>query len=758
MSVRTFAIPLAFAWLGLSASAVAQPADNAAAGDAGAVPVAPPVAPPQPAEEAPPEPTLPSAPSVPAGAAVDARAAKEDVAEVRVIGDKADSLPKVPGSGTVVSRKEIERAQAVETAELLRRVPGIQAREDFGGGGRLDIGVRGLDAGRSRRVLLLEDGMPMALNPYTEPDMYFAPPIERYRSIEVVKGGGNILFGPQTLAGTINFVTLAPPEKRTLTLDADAGTYGYARGLVRYGDAVGDTRYVVQALHRRGDGYRDLPFSSTNGLAKIFFPTGERGTATVKLGVHLDNAASDDVGLTSAMFRANPKHGTLSPTSHLKLERFDVGLTHEHRFSEQVQLTSLAYAYRTARLWRRQDYARQRPIGFIDRVEGDESVALGALYFQPTNVVLDRSYDVAGVEPRLRIKAKTGDVRHTLEVGGRGLVEVADYQQRSGTYPETYVGALESAERRRGLGLAGYLQDRIAFTDFLLVTPGVRLEHLRYRRVQLHTIEDGRSLDVYREGEGDVTGFVPGIGLVAGSRRVHGFFGLHRGFAPPRVSSAISSRGEPAPVGVDESTNVELGTRATLVKPLRIEVAGFLSAFQNQVIVNTNPSADVNLVDAGATTLKGVETAATLELGKALGWPTVVDVGARYTVARSTFRYGVDAGRLLPYAPQHSGSANVDVEHESGVGGQVSYSFVGSQFTDTKNTVAEDVTGRIGELDPFHLVNLAAHYRHKASGLTARLTVKNALDTTYIAARRPEGIQPGAYRLVLVGLRWDWSP
>ena len=88
----------------------------------------------------------------------------------------------------------------------------------------------------------------------------------------------------------------------------------------------------------------------------------------------------------------------------------------------------------------------------------------------------------------------------------------------------------------------------------------------------------------------------------------------------------------------------------------------------------------------------------------------------------------------------------------------MSYSFVGSQFTDTKNTVAEDVTGRIGELDPFHLLNLAAHYRHKASGLTARLTVKNALDTTYIAARRPEGIQPGAYRLVLVGLRWDWSP
>ena len=34
---------------------------------------------------------------------------------------------------------------------------------------------------------------------------------------------------------------------------------------------------------------------------------------------------------------------------------------------------------------------------------------------------------------------------------------------------------------------------------------------------------------------------------------------------------------------------------------------------------------------------------------------------------------------------------------------------------------------------------------------------KNLLDTTYIAARRPEGIQPGPFRLVLVGLRWQWD-
>src|SRR5262249_29457980 len=157
--------------------------------------------------------------------------------------------------GTVIGAVDIQRAQPVETSQMLRRVPGIQSREDFGAGGRIDISVRGLEAGRSRRVLLLEDGMPISLNPYSEPDMNHTPPIERYRTIEVVKGSGNILFGPQTLAGTINFVTIAPPDRQAATVDVDAGTYGYVRALANYGDSIGDSRCILPVLQRHGAGF-----------------------------------------------------------------------------------------------------------------------------------------------------------------------------------------------------------------------------------------------------------------------------------------------------------------------------------------------------------------------------------------------------------------------------------------------------------------------------------------------------------------------
>lgn len=678
--------------------------------------------------------------------------------EVRVIGDRAEDLQKIPGSGTVIGAKDIARTAPVEVSEMLRRVPGVQVRQDPGAGGRLDISIRGVESGRSRRVLVLEDGVPISLNPYTEPDMYYAPPVERMRGIEVVKGSGNILFGPQTLAGTVNFLTLAPPDHRRIVTDVDGGTYGYLRGLASYGDAVGDTRWVVQALHRRGDGFRGLGFDSTNVLAKVSFATGESSRATLKLGFHRDDAASDDVGLTAGMYARDPRTKSLSPQSRLVLDRYDAALTHEAELGEKTKLTTLLYAYRTARIWRRQDYTRvPSPGETYPRIEGDTAVPGGAVYFRDANTILDRDYDVVGLEPRLRHEAKTGFLAHTFDVGGRVLHERAAYEQRQGGYLETYAGAVETAENHSATAFAGYLQDRIAVRDDFLVTPGIRVEHVAYTRRILRQVIDGQARDVYLEGGRSATGVIPGIGAIYGKRRAHVFGGLHVGYAPPRLTTAVSPRAVAAEVQGDRSIDYELGTRLQPTRWSRLEATGFWSNFQNQVIATQGAGGDIQLTDGGATMIRGGESGALVAFQKLLDLPLVVDLGVRYTYSLATFRYGPNAGRRLPYAPEHSANANLDLEHASGLGGQVSWTFVGSQYTDPENTVAEDVTGRVGRVGGRTILDATAHYRLARTGLTFRLTAKNLLDATYVSARRPEGIFAGPFRQVLLGVRWEWD-
>ena len=677
---------------------------------------------------------------------------------MRVVGERADSLQRLPGSGTVIKKQDLERAQPVDASEMLRRVPGVQVRQDYAAGSRLDVSIRGIDGGRSRRVLMLEDGVPISINPYSEPDIYHTPVIERYRAIEVVKGSGNILFGPQTLAGTINFVTLAPPDRRTVAFDYDNGTYGYARALGMYGDRVGETAWVVQLVHRRGDGFRGLPFESTNGLAKLRFETNDGGTATIKLGFHRDDTGADDVGLTRGMYARDPRRVTLSPNSQLVLNRYDASLVHEQRIGDKTKLKTLLYGYRTDRIWRRQEYSRTGAPGeSYERIVGDVRTPDGAIFFKNTTAVLDRQYDVLGVEPRLEHRTTTGSVSHTLDFGGRLLRETAHYQTRQGTFPQSNAGSLDFEENHSGTAIAAYLQDRMAFRPDLLVTPGVRFEHLDFSRVVTRTDQGSGPTDVRQEGSRNVTGVIPGVGMIYGTKQTHVFGGMHLGFAPPRVTSAINPRGLATEVKSDESMSYELGTRTSPLKWTRVEVTGFLSNFNNQVIVNTQPGADTNLVDAGATRIFGVESGTRFELGRALALGAVLDLGARYTYSRATFRYGATAGNLLPYAPLHSLNTNVDVEHKSGLGGQIAYALIGKQYTDALNTEDEDVTGRVGALGARHIVDATVHYRHKPSGISLRLTAKNLLDQTYIAARRPEGIFTGPYRQILVGLRWEYE-
>jgi len=712
---------------------------------------------------------------------------REPVAEVRIIGDQADALQKVPGSGTLVTTKEIEREQPADVSEILRRVPGLTATAESAGGLRLDVGIHGLDPGRSRRVLILEDGVPVSVNPYSEPDIYYVPMAERIRGVEVVKGSGNILFGPQTIGGVINFLTLIPPEHRHEMAEIDAGFWagdrcgssglcllgnkpmGYESVMASHGDAPSEhVRYLVQVLHKDSAGTQAEAFHQTDVLGKVVFDTSSRGEATLKLGFHDDEDMSDDNGLTTAMYQENPRQPTRAPADHVGQQRYDVSLTQVQHFDENTKLTTIAYAYRTQRIWNRQNYDRNTPgaqilpLNQYDYIVGDQGLAGGALYFRNTDTILDRHYEVAGVEPRLEWRAATGEISHTLNVGARMLYETAHYEQRTGSTPSSNDGTLDYVFSHDSWAFATYAEDRLEVRKWLLVTPGVRFEEAFFQS----NVSRQADMDIVQPTvNGQAGGVIPGIGMVAGTPKANVFAGLHVGWAPPRVTSPINppqaGTGQVQQLEAESSINYEVGTRLTYKRLVHFEGTAYFIDFDNQVIASSGGSASAGqteFVNGGATRHFGLEGAASYGLGEALNLkPAVIDLGARYTFARAYFDGGAYNGNWLPYAPAALLVGTLDVEHPSGIGGEIAWTYVGAQFTDEQNTLALDATGRVGKLPSYQTVDVMLRYKLAGSGLTFKLAMKDAMNETFIYALRPDGIRVGGFRQILLGVRWDWD-
>ena len=81
---------------------------------------------------------------------------------------------------------------------------------------------------------LLEDGIPLAYAPYGDNVSYYHPPIDRFERIEVLKGAGQIMFGPQTTGAVINHITPLPPRTPAAARRCTAGNRDSRQCHVRY--------------------------------------------------------------------------------------------------------------------------------------------------------------------------------------------------------------------------------------------------------------------------------------------------------------------------------------------------------------------------------------------------------------------------------------------------------------------------------------------------------------------------------------------
>lgn len=670
----------------------------------------------------------------------------------------SETAERIPGSVDIIDAATLEKSRAFTSTEILRKVAGLNVRDEEGFGLRPNIGIRGLNPTRSTKVLLLEDGIPLTYAPYGDNASYYHPPIDRFESVEVLKGSGQILYGPQTIGGVVNYITPTPPAKREGSLTLTGGNRNYFHGHLSYGDTIGNTGLIFGFTRKQGQGSRDNVRSGLNDFNfKSVTAFNTRHAITFKLNYYGEDSNVTYSGLREDEFRANPRQNPFR-NDFFYGDRVGASATHAIVFNPDVVLTTNLYgSYFRRHWWRQSSNSNERPNDSADPFCG----GMTNLNTTCGNQGRLRRYLFAGVEPRLRITKPLFGRRNEMELGLRIHLEDQKRLQKNGNRPTSRDGVVVENNERRNQAFSAFIQNRFSLGN-ITVSPGLRVEHVKYQRTN-------RLLNV--NGKTQLTQAVPGIGVsYTPHEKLILFAGLHRGFAPPRTEDVINNNtGGSIDLDPELSWNYEAGIRARPHAALRIEATFFRMDYENQIVpASLAGGIGSAFTNGGATLHQGLEFSASLDTAPILRRRYSFYSRAAYTYLPVADFRGVRfssvpgfsttsvSGNRLPYAPKQLLNASVGYTHSTGVDTFLEGVYVGPQFSEDLNRIDPfTANGQTGLIPSYTIWNATANYKVERFQTTLFVTAKNLFDRTYIADRA-RGLLPGPPRGLQAGFKFKF--
>ena len=162
----------------------------------------------------------------------------------------------------VINRDQIEAQGARTVDEALRYLPGVLSEGTAGGqlGAQSGQFIRG---NGSSQTLILLDGRPI-----NEVGVFGAFDLSNFTTdaveqIEVLPGGGSVLYGSNAVGGVINIITRRPLEADGIEATAgfELGSFGYNSQVLQVRGATGNVDWTLG--YNRTDADNDFPFSLT---------------------------------------------------------------------------------------------------------------------------------------------------------------------------------------------------------------------------------------------------------------------------------------------------------------------------------------------------------------------------------------------------------------------------------------------------------------------------------------------------------------
>ena len=585
-----------------------------------------------------------------------------------------------PGHATVITKEDIRASSATSIPELLSQYEGMTVLDSrgFGLGADSTVNLRGVVNSSRTNALVLVNGVRQ--NRLTGDEVHWQSlPVEDIERIEIIRGGGSLIYGEGALAGVISITTKQGAEQPLkIEQGLELGSFGHERYFTSLRGRSGPVSYGASYQRRDATGYRES--------------TGSRTTTVTN---HLGIDVRPDLRL-----EANVRHS--EDTSY-----FAGGLTPEQSQARRVQTGSLPGFFEDAITEVALDTVWSGPQGL--------SLVANAFWrlWESDSVTTSR---FATINPAQGLSLRGGheaggeSLRHTL-VGGIDLLdEKASTATRTSTYSES---------NKASYGL--FLEETLRLMDRASLTAGVRFDKSRF--------EEDITFPAFI-GTLRFEGWSPKMGLsvdVLEPLTVYASFA--RPFKAPSVddfSVAIPGTGFVGNIDLEpqQGSEFEVGFRFDQPKVGQLETAVFFNRIDDEILFNDLPGSDTN--QNFDTRRFGLEL---------LVRPRLPDPRLRstltYTFMDAEFRTGAFNGNTLPAVPDHRLTANLTAELIPNLFGSLDWLLVQDLFriNDFNNTLPADNYG---------VLNLGLRWEHENTSVY--FTIENVTNEEYTSFQSSNGV------------------
>ncbi|MGH1386865.1 TonB-dependent receptor domain-containing protein [Kordia sp.] len=637
--------------------------------------------------------------------------------------------------------------------QIYSQVVGLNIYQNDDAGLQLNIGGRGLDPNRTANFNTRQNGYDISADVLGYPESYYSPAAEGLQEIQIIRGAASLQYGTQ-FGGLVNFVMKKPNQAKPFEFFTrnTIGSNNLYTNFTSVSGTVDKFSYYGFFNYKKGDGFRpNSEFESKNAYAHIGYQFNDRTKLEAEV-TYLRYLAKQAGGLTDDMFAENPFQSNRA-RNWFQIDWLLYNIKFAHKFSEDTNFTFNAFglnASRNALGFRTNRVNQVDPGGERDLIKGD----FNNFGFEAR---LLSKYEVFGKKSTFLIGSKFYKADNTSAQGPGSTGSDPNFEFQTTDFPN-YQN--QSAYEYPNLNMAVFGENIFYVNDKLSITPGFRFEHIK-------TESDGFFKRINLDGAGNVI-LNETVDNSEVRERSFVLFGLGASYKPSdaleiygNVSqnyrsvtftdiSIINPAFAISPTIDDEKgMTIDFGLRGNYKNFLSYDIGAFGLFYNDRIGFVQRAFSDGSVKsergNIGDAVMYGFEGLLDFNLNEVFiknndySFNYFINAAITNSEYTKTDENGVE-GNNVEFVPNVNLKTGIRFGYKNFLS-NIQYTYISQQFTDASNAVESNLSGVIGEIPAYDILDISFSYTYKNFKLETG--INNVLDNEYFTRRATGYPGPG---------------